>query len=179
HLHESPPAMTVPLIVLAILAFAGGLIGIPEILMQGGDRLGEFLSPVLKNSEIHVAHSTEMMLMVLSTVLVLIVIGISWMIYKKYRDVEAKGFGKFLQNKWYVDEMYDAVVVKPLKRLGSFLGNVFDKKIIDGIVNGVGRMVQYSGRQLRLLQSGQAGNYILLMVFSMVIIFVIQYFLRK
>ena len=179
HLHESPPAMTIPLIVLAILAFAGGLIGIPEILMQGGDRLGEFLSPVLKNAEIHVAHSTEMMLMVLSTVLVLIVIGISWMMYKKYRDVEAKGFGKFLQNKWYVDEIYDAVVVKPLKRLGSFLGNVFDKKIIDGIVNGVGRMVQYSGRQLRLLQSGQAGNYILLMVFSMVIIFVIQYFLRK
>ena len=60
-----------------------------------------------------------------------------------------------------------------------WMSQVFDKKIIDGLVNGVGRLLQYGIRQLRLVQSGQVGNYILLMVISMVLIFVIQFFLRK
>jgi len=84
-----------------------------------------------------------------------------------------------LQNKWYVDELYDSIIVKPLNALGSFANTVLEKSGIDALVNGVGRAVNYSGRQLRWLQSGQVGSYILLMVLSMVIFFVLEFFLKK
>ena len=84
-----------------------------------------------------------------------------------------------LENKWYVDELYDRIIVNALNKFGEFLKTVIDKSAIDGLVNGVGRLVNYSSRQLRLLQSGQVGNYVLLMVVSMVLIFTIQFFLRK
>jgi NADH-quinone oxidoreductase subunit L len=78
-----------------------------------------------------------------------------------------------LENKWYVDEIYNGIIIKPVNTLGSFLKNVVEKSGIDGIVNGTGRFVQYSARQLRLLQSGQVGNYILFMVLSIVVLFLI------
>ncbi len=180
HLHESPAAMTIPLIVLAVLSVIGGFVGIPEVFIHGGDKLGEFLSPVIAmQTEHHVSHATEYMLMGLSTVLVITMIIVAWYKFRNYQHTDAKGFGKVLENKWYVDEMYEAGIVKPLKKAGTFFSNVFDTKVVDGMVNGVGRLVQYGSRQLRLLQSGQAGNYILLMVISMVVIFAIQFFLRK
>lgn len=180
HVHESPAAMTIPLIVLAILAFAGGFVGVPEIFMKGGDKLSQFLSPVIPITKGEaVSQSTEMMLMIISTVLVLLTILFAWLRFRKYQAVEEKGLGKVLENKWYVDELYDTIIVKPLNKLGVFLNSVFEKSVIDSIVNGVGKVVNYGSRQLRLLQSGQIGNYILLMVLSMLIIFVIQFFLRK
>ena len=92
---------------------------------------------------------------------------------------DAKGFGKVLQDKWYVDELYEKIIVRPLNALGSFLNDVFEKTVVDGIVNGVGRLVNYGSRQLRLLQSGQVGSYVLLMVVGMLLFFVFQFFLRK
>ena len=71
------------------------------------------------------------------------------------------------------------MVVKPVKGLGAFANRFIEKSGIDAIVNGVGRLVSYSSRQLRWLQSGQVGNYILLMVVSMLVFFVLQFFLRK
>ena len=181
HLHESPSAMTIPLIILAVLSIIGGFVGIPEVFMKGGDKLGEFLSPVIAVHEAGhaVSHSTEYMLMGLSTVLVLIMIVFAWFKFKNYQRTEETGFGKVLENKWYVDELYDKAIVKPLHQFGGFLKNIFDNKVIDGLVNGVGKVVNYGSRQLRLLQSGQVGNYVLLMVVSMVLIFAIQFFLRK
>jgi NADH-quinone oxidoreductase subunit L len=70
-------------------------------------------------------------------------------------------------------------VVKPLNGLGKFLDNVIEKSGIDWLVNGVGRGVQYGSRQLRLLQSGQVGSYVLLMIAGMIILFVLQFFLKK
>ena len=180
HLHESPAAMTIPLIILAILAFAGGWVGIPEIFTPGGDKLGEFLSPVIQSHAGHtVSHSTEYTLMGLSTGLVLIMILAAWFRFKNYQRSEATGFGKVLENKWYVDELYQKIIVQPLHWFGGFLNSFFEKYVVDGFVNGVGRAVNYGSRQLRLLQSGQVGNYVLLMVLSMVVIFAIQFFLRK
>jgi len=174
--------MTVPLIVLAVLSVIGGLIGIPESFMTGGDRLAEFLSPVIYPSgqaaEI-ISSGTEISLMALSSVLVFVMIGFAWSQYRNYKEKETTGFGKILENKWWVDEIYDAIIVRPLNWLGNFLNSFFDKKIVDGIVNGVGRLVIYGGRQLRWLQSGQVGIYVLLMVISMLLFFVFQFFIRK
>jgi NADH-quinone oxidoreductase subunit L len=180
HLHESPVSMTVPLIILAVLSIIGGFVGIPEVFMHGGDKLGEFLSPVISSHEVHnVSHSTEYLLMGLSTGLVIIMIIFAWIKFKNYQRSEATGFGKVLENKWYVDELYESIIVNPLNKLGSFFSSIFEKSVLGDMVNGVGKMVNYGSRQMRLLQSGQVGNYVLLMVVSMVIIFVIQFFLRK
>jgi NADH-quinone oxidoreductase subunit L len=92
---------------------------------------------------------------------------------KKPQLEDAQGFGKVLENKWYVDELYDTLIVNPLNSLAAFFKNVIEKSGIDGVVNGVGKMVQYSSRQLRLLQTGQVGSYVLYMVLAMVVIVLI------
>jgi len=180
HVHESPSAMTIPLILLAVLSVVGGLVGIPEVFMKGGDQISEFLSPVIaQHAGETVSHSTEYMLMALSTGLVVVTIIFAWFQFRNYQRKEATGFGKLLENKWYVDELYEKVIVNPLHRFGGFLKNVIEKLVIDGLVNGVGKAVNYGSRQIRLLQSGQVGSYVILMVLSMVLIFVLQFFLRK
>jgi NADH-quinone oxidoreductase subunit L len=78
-----------------------------------------------------------------------------------------------------VDELYNTFIVKPLNAFAGFLNNVVEKNIIDGIVNGSGRLVQYGSRQFRYLQSGQVGGYVLLMVVGIILLFVVQLFLRK
>ena len=176
HLHESPWLMTLPLITLAVLSVIGGYIGVPEVL-GGHHELAQFLSPVVPHESFHLSHSTEYILMALSTLLVIASILFAWFKFKNYQGKgQAKGFGKILQNKWYVDELYNAVVVKPLMALSVFLDGIAEKKGIDGTVNGVGKLVNYASRQARLLQSGQVGAYVLLMVLGMILLFVIQLF---
>lgn len=180
HIHESPAAMTIPLIVLAVLAIIGGFVGVPEVFMHGGEKLADYLSPVIRPVTEHgVSHSTEMLLMALTTVIAIVAIVIAWMRYRSYKEEQPSAFGKVLENKWYVDELYDSIVVRPVNKLGVFANKYFEKSGIDALVNGVGRMVNYGGRQMRWLQSGQVGSYILLMVISMLMFFVLQFFLRK
>jgi len=180
HLHESPATITIPLVILAVLSIIGGFVGVPEVFMKDGDKIGEFLSPVIAVQGEHtVAHSTEYMLMGLSTALVILMIIFAWFKFKDYKKTEETGFGRVLENKWYVDELYEKIIVNPLHRFGGFLKMVIETKVVDGLVNGVGRVVHYGSRQLRLLQSGQVGSYVLLMVLSMVLIFVVQFFIRK
>jgi len=184
HLHESPAAITIPLIILAILAVVGGWIGIPEVLMHGGHRLEAFLEPIFeKSNQIAVkhelSHATEYTLMAVSVGGALIALLFAWNKFSKYQKAEINetGIGKVMANKWYVDELYDKVIVQPLQSLATFFNQVIEKNIIDGLVNGVGKAVQYGSRQIRLLQSGLVGTYILLMVVGMLILFIIQLFL--
>jgi len=179
HLHESPALMTVPLIVLAVLAAIGGFVGIPEVFVKGGDKLTPFLSSVIATNHEPVSRSTEFFLMGLSGVLVVATIIFTWFRFKNYQPKEQKGFGKVLENKWYVDELYDKIIANPLNKLAGFLNNFFERFVIDGIVNGVGRAVNYSSRQLRLLQSGQVGSYVLLMVLSILLLLLYQFFIKK
>jgi len=180
HLHESPPAITIVLVILAVLSVIGGFVNIPNVFFEGGDKLTQFLAPVIPVKQVEiVSHSTELSLMALSTVLVLVAILVAWLRFRRASFPESKGLGKVLENKWYVDEIYDAMIVHPLNKLGEILNEALEKSGIDALVNGVGRAVQYGGRQLRWLQSGQVGSYVLLMVVSMVLFFVLQFFLRK
>jgi NADH-quinone oxidoreductase subunit L len=163
----------------------GGYIGIPEFMMHGGHWLGEFLSPVFAASHDHleahgISHQTEWMLTGLSSGLIIIVVVFAWNRFSKKPDLqEASGVGKVLQNKWYVDELYEKIIVRPLNALAGFFNSFFERYVVDGLVNGIGKLVNYSSRQLRLLQSGQVGSYVLLMVLGMLLIFVVQFFLRK
>ena len=180
HLHESPALMTVPLIILAALSIVGGFVNVPEVFTKGGEKLTEFLSPVIAKHEGHtVSHSTEYLLMGVSTALIVGTIAFAWFKFKNYQPTEAKGIGKVFENKWYVDELYDKIIVNPLNRFAGFLNDIFERYIIDGVVNGVGKAVNYGSRQLRLLQSGQVGSYVLLMVISILLLLLYQFFIRK
>src|SRR5579872_3827415 len=180
HLHESPAAMTIPLVVLAILSVLGGFVGIPEAIAPNAHVLGRFLAPVFGGAApaaaTGVSGGQEWALMGISVALALIGTFVAVGRFSKRPELgEPIGFGKVLANKWYVDEFYNAVIVRPLDLFAQFLV-FFDKRIIDGIVNAVGSLVQYGSRQLRLLQSGLVGGYVLLMVLGILILFLVELF---
>lgn len=185
HPHESPAAMTIPLIVLAILSVIAGWIGIPEVLMPNAHSLEHFLDPIFAESAKHahphhLDHNTEYMLMGISVGIAVIAIFYAVARFSKRPELgEPTGFGKVLANKWYVDEFYNAIIGKPLNWLGKFLNNFVERDVIDWTVNGVGKVISYSSRQVRLLQSGQVGSYVLLMVLGILAFFVIQFFVKK
>jgi len=103
---------------------------------------------------------------------------LAYLQHRNYVAKENKGLGKVLANKWYIDELYQSIIVKPIQSIAAFLNNVVEKKGIDGFVNGVGKAVNYGSRQARLLQSGHVGNYVLLMVIGILILFIVQLFLK-
>jgi NADH-quinone oxidoreductase subunit L len=183
HLHESPKAMTVPLIILALCSTAAGWIGIPPVFAENAHHLSNFLSPVLgthvvEHGAFHLTHSTELAMMGGLVLLIVFMIFVAFKMFDKENLTPApyRGISSFLANKWYVDEIYNAVIVKPLNRFSCFLDRIVEAKIIDGVVVGVGKAVQFSSRQLRYLQSGQVGSYILIMMISIIIFFIFQLF---
>ncbi|VTR36539.1 NADH-quinone oxidoreductase subunit L [Sphingobacterium thalpophilum] len=183
HLHESPKSMTLPLIVLAILSIVGGAINFPAVL-GGNHWLEDFLQPVFAESKAlvpmvqHLEHSTEYMLMAISVVGVLIMVAWAYARYVKgqqipSQDGQPRGFlANLSYRKFYVDELYDAVVVRPIHWLSSFLGTIVDRNGIDGMVNGAGKAAFDTGKVLRLLQNGNVGFYLLMMVIGVIAIFV-------
>ncbi|HTI09779.1 MAG TPA: NADH-quinone oxidoreductase subunit L [Puia sp.] len=191
HLHESPSAMTIPLIVLALLAATAGFLGIPAIIAPHAHWLEHFLEPVFagsanlpavvaKRSAAEQGGNMEGMLMGISIAAALI--GSLWAglrFSRKPQLEEPTGFAAVLANKWYVDEIYNALIVKPLDALAKFFSGFVERSVIDGIVNGVGRLVQYGSRQIRLLQSGLVGGYILLMVIGILVLFLVELFVKK
>ena len=176
HLHESPASMTIPLIILAVLSAVGGAMGVPEIL-GGHHWLGQHLSSIIgAEHALHLSHTTEWILMGSSVTIALLALLIAISKYSKQADGEPQtALGKFLYNKWLVDELYEKAIVQPLNRFAGFLKEVIEKNVIDGFVNGTGKIVQYGARQTRLIQSGQVGYYILFMVLSIVLLFLIWF----
>lgn len=185
HLHESPFPMTFALIVLAILSVVGGFFGIPEVIAPNAHKLEHFLAPIFaKSNQLkeahHLDHSTEWMLIAVSVAGAAIAAIVAWTRFSRKPDLQpATGLGKVLENKWYVDELYDRIIVRPIYAIARVFNQYIEKGLIDWIVNGSGRLVQYGSRQMRWMQSGQVGSYVLLMVLGMLVFFVIQFFIKK
>lgn len=179
HLHESPISMTFPLMVLAVLSLVGGLVQVPHI-FGGHPYFNEFLAPVVNSVE-HTGIETLEYALLGGTVVLLAAIII--MTFKKFSvdsaDGEYTGFKKVLANKWYVDEIYDFIIVKPIRFLSKKILVFTENEVIDWLVNGVGRSVQWTSRQIRLVQSGQVGSYVLLMVLSILVFLGIQLLTKK
>lgn len=185
HVHESPLSMTLPLIVLAILSAIAGMIGVPHVL-GGHHELGAYLSPVFEEShkilgEHELSHSIEWFLMGTSVLVALIA-----MVYAKSKyvkgahvpvedNVERPALAKASYNKFYVDELYDIIIRKPLDHLSVFFYNVSDKLGIDGLVNSIGKAPVEASKGLRLLQTGNVGSYIFLMVVGIIAILVYSF----
>jgi NADH-quinone oxidoreductase subunit L len=186
HLHESPATMTVPLIILAILSIVGGLIGVPEVL-GGHHELAHYLAPVFKASTAvlpssELSSSTEWILMGVSVGVALIALVYAYIKYVQNGTVpvadteERPALTSLSYHKFYVDELYDFLIRKPLDFLSTFFYNVVDKMGIDGLVNGLGKGTIETSKGLRLLQTGNVGFYIFVMVLGIIAILLYSVF---
>ena len=182
HLHESPPSMTIPLIVLAALSVVGGFIGIPEVL-GGHHWLEHFLAPVFQLSapllaDAHLTSSTEISLMIASVAGALVALAYAYFKYVQKSHVpvadteERPGLVSLSYHKFYIDEIYDWLIRKPLDGLSIFFYKIVDLLVIDGFVNGLGKISVKSSKGLRLLQTGNVGFYIFMMVAGIIAILV-------
>ncbi len=178
HLHESPRIMTVPLIVLAGLSTIGGFVGISVI--KGGNIFGSFLEGVFGGHHVeevvHISLSFELLMMLFCMAVSAAGIGLAYLMYVKRPDLPGKVAWTFkaiyniLFNKYYVDELYDKLFVKPAWFGSLFLWKGVDVRVIDGAVNGVGNSAMGIGKALRTLQSGYTRRYAVYMVLGTVLI---------
>src|SRR5206468_3632591 len=172
HLHEAPWIMTGPLLLLGVLSAAGGVINIPE-LYHGNAWLHHWLEPITPPSAallpaVQLAPATEWVLVGVAVVVALVGILAAWRLLKPDKLVparsapEERGFARLLKNKWYVDEIYDALIVRPLVWLSrEVLWKQVDQRAIDGAaVNGAARGARALGWANRWLQTGQVGMYV-------------------
>ena len=152
--HESPPAMAYPLVVLAVLAAAGGILKSP---------LERWLEPVVGERLHHVVAGggTKTGLMLLTTAGALAGIAIAFAIYLRHRVEESSVEPLVLRRAWYVDDLYRVAVEGPSRALANFSAFFVDAKMIDGTVNGVGALVRAGGGRLRRVQTGFVRNYAL------------------
>lgn len=180
HIHESPKSITIPLTVLAILSVVGGFMGVPEVL-GGSHWLSHYLHPVFAASHDlvpvhHLSHATEYILMGTVVVFTIVMIIIAYVMYIGKQQVPAaegqsiSGVQRLLANKYYVDELYNAIVVKPLYWFSGIFDSIIERLGIDKLVNGVGGSVVAGSRVTRLLQNGGIGYYIFMMVIGIVLI---------
>ncbi len=185
HLHESPPLMTVPLMILAVLSLVGGFVGIP--ILSGWHVFGDFLAPVFapakaiieKASGHHAAHpSVAFELALMAASLIVAIVGFlfaRWMYLKNVSvaDRMVDRFGalhRLVYNKYWIDEIYDFLFVNSIVKFSRLLWKSFDESVIDGIVNGVAGLTRYWGSVLRRLESGLVKDYALSILVGMVVI---------
>jgi len=174
HVHESPWVMTLPLVVLAVLTFiAGWAVGVPS---EVGTRFARFLTPVFRPAEHEWSGGITLMLAVLSTIAASAGIVLAWFRYVS-TPVKADTIGRprtfvhvLLLNAYYVDWIYDRLIVRPLAALSVFLAQRIDLGIVDGIVNAVGRAVIAWAAGFRRFQTGYVVNYALTMLVGAVLL---------
>jgi NADH-quinone oxidoreductase subunit L len=183
HPHESPKLMTIPLVILAFLSVVGGYVGIPEIFSGvDGNLIHRWLEPVFSNAERKLeyfgthTHFEEILLMTISLIGVLASLRFAYFVYTRKIDIanyfvnKYKTIYKLLWNKYYIDEIYEAVVVQPIRKGSeSFLWKFTDNKIIDGVVNGTAKLIDNIGGVIRHLQTGIAQFYALIMILGIAV----------
>jgi NADH-quinone oxidoreductase subunit L len=181
HIHESPWVMTVPLVALSVLTVVAGLAwGIPS---AHGTVFERFLGPVLPLGEAEHSAATAFALLVVSVIFVVAGVILAWVLYGRGAvRVEAIGVARnplhaLVLNKYYVDEIYDAVFVRPIHALSRWSARVLDAQVIDGVVNGVAATVVGWAQGMRHLQTGFVMNYALGMLIGAVAL--VAYFLAR
>ena len=180
HMHESPSVMTIPLMVLALLSVLGGFIGLPEA-WGANHWLNGFLAPVFELSSgrvnaLELSHTTELTLMAFALAGALIGLAIAYSKYIAKNQVPAEdnnqpeGLYQLSYNKYYVDELYDKVIVKPLHKISESAIAFLEKNVISRSVDSFGRITLNGSRLSRNLQTGYIGFYIFFMVMAILLI---------
>ena len=188
HVHESPWSMLGPLVVLAVLSVIGGWLAAPA-LFGGTDYFASFLAPVFGSAEAAgavneaAAHQLEIILAVVAVVSALIGLAVAYWLYLR-QPAKPERIAKSMQpvyktllNKYYVDEFYDAVVIKPLMWISTnVLWKIVDVAGIDGAVNGIARGATDVGDAVRHTQSGNTRSYAVWVVIGALVVIAIVFF---
>jgi NADH-quinone oxidoreductase subunit L len=186
HVHESPAAMTVPLVVLAAGSALAGLLGVPEF-MGGGvlpDWLETYLSPVLHLHTIDsavIAVPSEWTALAVTLLASIAGIAAAWALYGRRTPTaaawaeEPAGLARVVRDTFYVDELYDAILLRPYGRLCRVAAAI-DGKLVDGLVNAVGAATDLASQMLRLAQTGYVRSYAFM--FFLTTILILAYVLR-
>jgi NADH-quinone oxidoreductase subunit L len=186
HLHESPKVMTMPLVVLAVLSFVGGWVGIPHAL-GGGAWFEKFLEPAMAGlggahggegtaAAHHANVSVEYLLMAVTVILVLVSIYFAYYLYVKNVSKATSlreslsGLHKAVCNKYWVDEFYWATIVRPVINGAVMMWKVIDVLLIDGIANGLARLVGDMSETFRRMQTGYLRGYLTVFLIGVVIV---------
>ena len=187
HLHESPPSMTVPLWILAIGAIFAGYVGVPRLLSLGRDLnwFHNWLEPVIlvpqgmEAGEHNIGTGLEILLVLITTA---VAVG-GWLFARSTYGNNigiAKGnawaarfpvLHRLLLNKWYVDELYDWVIVKPLAAVSRFFWKVVDTFVIDGAINAGAFLTELTGDVGRFSTTGNVRNYALYFFLGVIFLF--------
>jgi NADH-quinone oxidoreductase subunit L len=167
HIHESPAVMTVPLVILAIGSIFAGWVGAPDYLW--GSRWDQWLQPIFGavHEAAHRSPSDEINLMLLTVALSGLGFLIAYVSYcrpsklpDRFASLAGGGLYRLLLNKYYIDERYDAVIVRPFTTCSRWLAQVFDPGVIDGLVNGIAKGVRGSSLIWREVQTGNVQHYL-------------------
>jgi len=173
HVHEAPATMTLPLVVLAGLSVVAGWIGLPKAFGESADRFSALLEPIFPRleaaaAEHALASSIEWLLLGLSVAVAVAGLLLAWTWYGKQQGrvpdriaASAPAAYALVADKFRVDELYDAVIVRPFAALARLLWKVIDVLVIDGILNAGAFLVELAGDLLRFLQTGNVRNYAL------------------
>lgn len=176
HIHESPPSMTIPLMALAFLSVVGGWINFPII--PGAQKFHDFLAPSIApfGHEVHLAISAELGLMAFSMAVAAVGIYIAYKFYLVSPDIPAWLAAKFpviydvVYHKYYVDEIYDYLIVEPIKVGSTLMWTEVDNKVVDGAVNGSAGLVAWLSEHLRRLETGFVQNYAMAIVLGVTLV---------
>ena len=183
HLHESPPIMTIPLMILACLSLVGGFVGIP--IFEGLNKFDAFLAPIfapakaiLDHGAHHGHHSVSLELILMAVSLGIAITGLLLARYMYITNPEVpekivedyKDLHTLVYNKYWIDELYDFLFVNSIVNFSRFLWKSFDEAIIDGAVNGVGKWVLSWGSTLRQVETGLVKDYALSVLVGVVVI---------
>jgi NADH-quinone oxidoreductase subunit L len=183
-IHESPASMSIPLVILCIFSAVGGILGLPHVFHVShllNDYLSSVISPSAQFLPAHHAISaqTEVLLMSFAGIA-----AIAAILFARYKYVSKAALPaadektlsplqRLVSNKFYVDEFYTALFVKPVKALSELLFVFVDKLVIDLVVSSTAWILGFTGRTLRLIQNGNTGFYVFAMVFGMIVLFII------
>jgi NADH-quinone oxidoreductase subunit L len=204
HVHESPRTMVVPLAILAVLSFAGGWIGMPRVISAGIPNLLEgWLEPVFGGHAAAAGHGAglELGLMAVSFLIAIFGMFLGWVFYERRPELpeqlaeSARGAYRLVANKYFIDELYDKVVLAPYYGLcrasawfdktivdglvnaagyvtlgGSYVSVGFDTYIVDGLVNATGYIVRFFSWMFRKLQTGIVQSYATAMILGIFIL---------
>ena len=188
HVHEAPPTMTLPLVLLAFLSAFAGFLGLPEVFGKGANRVAAFLEPIFLRIGLasdeppghELSPATEWLLIGVSVAVAIIGILVAWNWYAKRRGEPAARVAasfpalyRLVAEKFRIDELYGVLFVKPFAWLARVLWKVVDVLIIDGVLNAGAFLVELVGDVLRFLQTGNVRNYALTFLIGIVALLLI------
>jgi NADH-quinone oxidoreductase subunit L len=177
--------MTIPLVILAVLAALGGFVGIPNVHEH---LLHDYLQPAFSYASVWMDDAPkhfsmdEARLMIIAVLAAAAAIYTAWYIYKKKNmiplqsELEMPRYQKIIYHKYYVDEFYNAVIRRPMDWIADKGYKFIEIKVVDAFVNFVGTAVKWSGGVIRLAQSGNIGFYMFAMTIAVIIMLLVKLF---